>query len=560
MNRYLLIALSLFFCTNIYANNQVLVLSGGDNPGLNHYSQYLQTKNIYEFLQSQYPNQVSIFFGAGNNPKTTQPLLDVHKVEKTDANKNDVMIAGILENNQAATKANISSYFYQPLIQNLTANDNLLMFVSDHGLPNQFMENKDANAFSDNCIDLWHFDGNIINNFADKDQFYKICLSKNELSTLLKPIKAKHIIFEMSQCFSGGFHQLSVTERNGYPFSEGHICGFTSAPPDHYASGCTADVSGPSYQGYERSFTEWFTGKSIPTGETLRTPAKNILTAHQHAVLEDLTSDIPLTTSDYYLWQWANAFEASDFKSRIKTIDSKKIQQLYKNYRNNINNISDKDFQEFRNLVLADSKIIKNKYPQHQFFFTLSLLEQQKYIEQQEKLIDEIGNNFSTELEGMRNIYQNIILPNWFDAIKNHQVTLTAKQLQMENDFYTYINNNHLYNYLYQFNALYAQFLSIQNNDREFVDYQQDRYRMMMEWAESKNLSAFKNAVQSYANFEKNYDAVSEKLQDAEKEKQLLKRIYIYNKIIAAWATLIKINDTQALHELNALISCEKSA
>jgi len=62
---------------------------------------------------------------------------------------------------------------------------NLLLFVSDHGMPYAFLEDKDANSFGNNCIDLWHYKGEFVTNFTDSKNFYKACLSKNELTSLL---------------------------------------------------------------------------------------------------------------------------------------------------------------------------------------------------------------------------------------------------------------------------------------------------------------------------------------------------------------------------------------
>lgn len=554
------IILTLFFSITCFANDQILIVSGGDNPGLNNYSQYLQTKTLYDFVVQKNKNNTTVYFGAGNNETTVNPSLDVRKTETVNTIKMDSMQPGVISNNSAATKQNVSSYFFSEQAQKITTEDNLFLFVSDHGLPNSFMADNKADPYSDNCIDLWHFNGELINNFLDKDNFYRICLSKNELSTLLSDtIHPKHVVFEMSQCFSGGFHQLSVRMKNGYPVADGKICGFTSAPPDHYASGCTSEASGPSYQGYERYFTEWFTGISVPTGKSLRPPAKNMLEAHQNALLEDMTVDVPLTTSDYYLLQWANLFEDSSFISRTPGFLSDKIQTIYKNYQKNISSMENKDFIQFNKLVALNAKEILKKYPKDQEFFSLSLDAQKKYIEQKEKIYEEEGQAFFAKMDGMMNIYRNIILPPWEIAIKNKQATLTDKQYIMEKDFYIPIIEKNLFNYPYQFKALFAQYLSVNHNDKDIQDYARQRYEIIKKWAITNNLPAIKNAVDAFANYDAAFETKSDTNMENEREKQLLNRIYTYNKIIAAWVTLQQINDSQALSDLASLWECQHS-
>jgi len=552
--------LTLFCSATCFASDQILIVSGGDNPGLNNYSQYLQTKTLYDFLAQKNKNNIAIYFGAGNNQTTQKPILDVRKTETVNAVKMDNLLPGIITNNIAATKQNISSYFFSEKAQSLTAEDNLFLFVSDHGLPNLFMDDKQADPYSDNCIDLWHFNGELINNFLNKENFYQVCLFKNELSTLVtESIHPKHVIFEMSQCFSGGFHQLSVSLKDGYPVADGKICGFTSAPPDHYASGCTSEASGPTYQGYERYFTEWFTGISVPTGKALRPAAKSMLEAHQNALLEDMTVDVPLTTSDYYLLQWANLFEDKNFVSRLPNVPANKIQAIYKNYRSDISSVKSSDFIRFNHLVSLDAEKILKKYPKDKAFFTLSLQDQKTFIDQKEKNIQQQGKAFDTKTDGMMNIYRNVILPPWEAAVKNKLAPLTDKQYRIETNFYLPMIEKNLFNYPSQFKPLLAQYLSVNNNDKDIQDYARQRNDIIKKWAADNNLPSIKNAVDTFANYDNAFEKENDQYMENEKEKQLLKRIYTYNKIIAAWVTLQQINDKQALNDLANLWECQHS-
>ncbi len=551
----------LFFPIIAFANDQILVVSGGDNPGLNHYSQYLQTKTMYDYLVDKNgEDNVTVFFGMGNNPETKKPFPDVHKIVTVNDDDVDQMIPGIIENNMAATKSNIYQYFFSSDINEMGSQDNLRIFVSDHGLPNLFMNDKSQGEYSDNCIDLWNFDKTLVNNFANKDDFAKVCMSKNALANLLNVVPAKHVIFEMSQCYSGGFHQLSVTDKNGYPTANPKICGFTASTPDHYASGCTATADGPSYQGYERSFTEWYTGISIPTGEMIRNPATNMFSAHQNAVLEDKTVDIPLTTSDYYLLQWAELFDSKNFKSRISGYSGSYVKNIYKNYLKYLVT-NNKDYNQFKHLIERDQKLIMAKYPKDRRFFSLTLDGQKKYISNFEK--DIAAKNLEVKQKNFflfNTLMVNTIYPMWRPYVENHSVPgLTSKQYKMEDELYFPIVDNKMLLEPFQAPMLFLQYLAIHENDSDLVDYNENRFDIIESFAINQNLDSLANAVKDAQDLSNQIDQKNDQISQLEKEKQLLRRVYLYKTALAAWSTLIKINDKVALRDLAGLISCEHS-
>lgn len=561
-NIFSLLLLSFIYSATSFAQEKVVVISGGDDPGLNHYSQFLQTKTLYDYLFSVHgATNVSLYFGAGNNEKTKNPLLDVHRIENTIANKNeknDSMFAGILENNHSATKENITSFFLSPTTQNINTNQNLFIFVSDHGMPNEFMDDKSSNPYGNNCIDLWHYNGKFINNFTDKNDFYQACFSKNELSSLLSSLHPKNIVFEMSQCYSGGFHQLSVGMEEGYPTANTHVCGFTAAPPDHYASGCTADADGATYQGYERSFTEWYTGKSVITGEKLREPASSIFIAHQNATLEDITVDIPLSTSNYYLLQWASTFSNPLFQSRTKNYSAKSIKNIFDHYVQYQERIKDEYFINFKKFSLEMQNKIRGFSIKNKEFIHLNLAAQELKIKTMEAKIQEQGTALDVAWDGMMNTYLQLIMPIWKNAVDKHEVSLLSpKQYQYENEFYQKIITENLYKRPYQLEMYFLQYLSMKNNDQDLINYQKNRYQIMMQWASQNQNQTFINAIKFFQSLDKKQQLLQDKIALAEKDKQLLKRIFTYNKIIAAWVTLSQINDEKALMEIRGLLSCE---
>lgn len=561
MNKLLIVPL-LSLCFTTYAENQILVISGGDDPGLNHYSQYLQTKTLYNELISRYgAGLVSVYFGSGNNPDTQNPILDVHKVLNTTADKQDktdIMVPGIIPNNQTASKSNILSYLMSSKAQNVSSSENLLLFVSDHGMPYAFMEDKGVNPNSNNCIDLWNYQKPFINNFGNAKDFYNACLSKNELAALITKLSAKHIIFQMSQCYSGGFHQLSVMSKQGYPTANPKICGFTASPPDHYASGCTADANGDTYQGYERSFTEWYTGKSILTGQKLREPAKTIFSAHQRAVLEDMTVDVPLTTSDYYLLQWADLFTGQQFTSRVAGYPDNKVKSIYQNYRQYTTKIKDPSFLNFIQLARDSENNIIKLLPGSADFAYLPLTKQVDEINRLEQHIQQQGADLEISWDGMMALYLKVIMPIWGAAVSAHQVDLLSpKDYIIEKEFYQVIIEQGLYKHPYQFDMFYLQYLSFQNNDVDLTHYKKARYELIIKWAEKNQNQTLVNAVHNFQILDKKQQELQDEIAQVEKKKQFLKRILTYNKIIAAWVTLLTIQDKAALNDLQGLLGCE---
>ncbi|HLX54694.1 MAG TPA: hypothetical protein VKR58_12165, partial [Aquella sp.] len=415
--------------------------------------------------------------------------------------------------------------------------DNLLLFISDHGF--------DANEahdspYSDNCINLWHFDKKLINNFYDEENMKKVCLSKNTLKTILENTQAKHVVFEMSQCFSGGFHQMSVTWQNGYPHANPKICGFTAITEDHVASGCTADADGPSYQGYERSFTEWYVGKSIPTGAQLRNAAPNIWDAHRNAILEDMTADTPITTSDYYLLQWADAFNDSVFKPRTPKYNQSQIKNIFNNYQSYLPYYNNQDLNAFKQLLAEYEKKVILLHPTHKKFFKLSLLDQEKYILALEKTNTGKEKQSTAQIEAALEIYRAVILPSWGRAVKDHTVNgLDTVGYSMEHELYLKMmdSTSRLFRapYIFAFKDLFLQYLALANNNQSVIEYNKNRYAIISKWAKNNNLPATQNASNYFGVFIDNLENNQKALQKVEAEKQLLKRAYLYRKVIAAW-------------------------
>ncbi len=121
-----------------YATNHVLVLSGGNDPSANHYSQFLQTRLLSEELKNILaPNEVSVMFGAGNNEVTPNIMADVNRKVTEGTETYLKMEFGAIPGNVSATKSNVLAFLDSTDIARLSSSDTFFLFVSDHGMPNK---------------------------------------------------------------------------------------------------------------------------------------------------------------------------------------------------------------------------------------------------------------------------------------------------------------------------------------------------------------------------------------------------------------------------------------
>ncbi len=90
--------------------------------------------------------------------------------------------------------------------------------------------------------------------------------------------------------------------------------------------------------------------------------------------------------------------------------------------------------------------------------------------------------------------------------------------------------------------------------------YQKNRVEKIKQWGLAHQNQTLSNAIDYWQTLNKKQTKLKDQLDEEEKRKQLLNRILTYNKIIAAWVTLIKIEDKTALNELQGLIECEHAA
>src|SRR5690242_4723564 len=85
---------------NLCARDAFVMLSGGDSPFDNNYSQYLQARAVANWFDRNYPrNSVWTFFGAGNVEGQKPIFGDVYRQVERDGLLLDSWLPGSLPHN-----------------------------------------------------------------------------------------------------------------------------------------------------------------------------------------------------------------------------------------------------------------------------------------------------------------------------------------------------------------------------------------------------------------------------------------------------------------------------
>lgn len=567
------LGLSLFLSFNLFAN-PILVLSGGGSPTGNHYSQYLQTKTLTDSLRNRLGyDLVDVLFAAGNNYKDAPLIADVHK-QDGDLH---TMIVGKIEDNQEATKPNVKDYFSNIVPRRTRGQDTFFLFVSDHGMPNVDKDDNTDKTYSNNCIDLWAYDGDSM----QSKEWSERCLSQKELKSLIKKnVKSDKTLYVMSQCFSGGFHQMTVQSNEaGYPTADHSICGFTAATKDETASGCTAEVSADTYKGYERHFTEMLTGTNVIDGELLSSgPSLTAKEAHYKAALIDYTKDIPLASSDYYLMEWSKQIEESNFKPRSGLLKAQTIKNAYSNIKEKPHSLLLQAIQIYNSIIPTKTRKELSRRIQYLEAMEQSLASEfpelegiedkqssdieKMYWEYDEKMteLDNKWDSLMSEYQVLR--YEAYFTP-WWENFETDS-KLSDYQRKMEKNVFGYIESMfqgtqiHLAKGLSQ--NLIKQLSVLTIIEPETATAMQDYFAKREETINKYIKETSINATEVNKLFALKKEM--ENLEDSsyyQKLKGLTRRILSMRKQIASLLAIHIMRDQAAINDYNSLVSCESA-
>jgi hypothetical protein len=295
-----------------------VMLSGGDSPLDNNYSQYLQASAMVNFLQQNYPrNSVWVFFGAGNR-KGAPVLSDVFRQVKRDGRLVDTWLPGDLPNNRPATREEFLPALRREILPAVAGGGTLFLFVGDHG-------SRTRGAEPESEITLWglHRDNTADHGWDHRDNE---SLGVAELGGIFAAGLGKgRVVFCMTQCHSGGFHFLAMAHdlapdrqwftappswlRHLPPQVSLRVAGFSATDEFSLASGCDPSPDPDEWAGYERYLPEHLLGLNLFTLQHAGSAMRSFAEAHDAAVLVDDTIDKPCSTSEQYLECWATLIE-----------------------------------------------------------------------------------------------------------------------------------------------------------------------------------------------------------------------------------------------------------
>jgi len=170
----------------------------------------------------------------------------------------------------------------------LAPGDSLWFIYNGHG-------GRPSSEPSKNTLRLWN------NTTLDVQGFADIAQARPQ-GTILRSF--------MPQCFSGGFaRSIALSpERPDSQSVDPLQCGFYSVPADQESEGCTISVDTGQYRDYSTFFFAALTGRTRNgepvKPEATKTDPPTLLDAHRWAYVNGNSTDIPFTSSEYFLELW----------------------------------------------------------------------------------------------------------------------------------------------------------------------------------------------------------------------------------------------------------------
>src|SRR6266511_68403 len=248
------------------ARDAFVLISGGDSPLENNYSQYLQARAVATWFERNYPPDcVWVFFGAGNIEGEPPVFGDVRRKVRHEGLTLDSWLAGALRGNRPARREVILRALREEILPAVADGGTLYLFVGDHG---ERPRGRDAES----RINLWSLE-----RAPDTERGWRSdeneTLGVAELrEALVKGLGKGRVVFSMTQCHAGGFHYLGVPrvmtpnpkwftsvpawaapkEQPVFP----RAAGFAAADEFSPAAGCDPAPSTDDWSGYERFLPE----------------------------------------------------------------------------------------------------------------------------------------------------------------------------------------------------------------------------------------------------------------------------------------------------------------
>jgi len=297
-----------------------VLLSGGGTPLTNNYSQYLQAKGVAEYFgRIARPESVWVFFGAGNRAGAPPILADARHELKRAGTLVQSWVPGVLPRNRPATRESFLRALRDEILPAVRGGGTLYLFVGDHG---ELVGEKETR---ESAITMWQLKRGRRRGAGWITDDKEILTVTELRQAIADGIGQGRVVFSMTQCHSGGFHELAVAPEMTPPrawftalpaWAAGTApgvrlpaAGFTATDEESIAAGCDAAPDPELWAGYERFLPENLFGIDLMTGRRKHAVAASFAQAHEAATLVDQTIDKPRATSEHYLEAWARLIE-----------------------------------------------------------------------------------------------------------------------------------------------------------------------------------------------------------------------------------------------------------
>jgi thiol-disulfide isomerase/thioredoxin len=282
------------------ARLQVLMINGGATKSQNYQSHLLHLRGLYDVLRGAgVPGAlISLYVSDGPDPaadvatREAQPEADFWLLEGTRleeplrtpvVHESSAVPGAVLA---AATRADIQRWF-DTTGRTLRAGDTLLLYVTDHGT------HSDDDP-TNNAITLW----------GPGER-----LPVKELAAMLETLdQGVRVVALMSQCYSGGFAELTRARSSG-PLPDGSTCGYFSTTADRPAYGCYPENRGRDNVGHSFHFIEAVAERG------------SFAAAHDEVLVRDASPDVPLRTSDVFLADLLDRAAAAESQDETTFVD-----------------------------------------------------------------------------------------------------------------------------------------------------------------------------------------------------------------------------------------------
>ncbi|HEX4925326.1 MAG TPA: hypothetical protein VFV50_14625, partial [Bdellovibrionales bacterium] len=297
----------------------------------------------------------------------------------------------------------------------------------------------------------------------------------------------------------------------------------------------------------------------------LREPKPALKEAHRAATLEDLTVDIPLSTSDYYLWQWSKLIESAQFKPR-NGADPKAAQELYQLAASEPRLDQGSDELLERSAFTAQmAGQIKAAHPKLAPLVTSAGYKQllgaidrlEKQVEENDQLWEELEDEWNT-------LVKTEVYPVWKKAFEaGHDLGLSELEGRLEAQLFGKHEGEleHDFGWWGTITDISIMTLSVKTirapkEAEALSEYLATRNERIRRW-----LIAYDPAkavlVGRLEQIEKAQAQLNDESDLLQKQHGLLRRLAIYRAIGAAWLVLERLDDQKALSDVKALLACE---